>query len=118
MSEPMLSRNAILGCDDNTTETVHVPQWGGSVRVKSLTAKERDRIEAHIIGKGGKAKLENLRARMAVASVIDDAGDPMFTEEDIAALASKSAAALDKVFTAAQRLSAMSDEDVEELTGE
>lgn len=117
MSE-ILSRDAILGCDDATTETVHIPQWGGSVRVKSLTARERDRIEQHVIGKDGKAKLENFRARLAVASVVNEQGRPLFAESDIAALSEKNGAALDAIATAAQRVSAISDQDVDELAGE
>ncbi|SFE54590.1 hypothetical protein SAMN04487819_11664 [Actinopolyspora alba] len=114
----LLTREAILACDDEVTEIVSVPQWDGTVRVTSLTGKERDRIEAHMIGKDGKAKLDNLRARVVAASVVDEQGRRLFAETDLEALSGKNAAALDAIFTVAQRVSGMSDKDVDELTGE
>lgn len=117
-----LSREQILSTDDSNTELVDVPQWGGSVRVRSLTGRERDRLEASMIGKNGKADatrgLANFRARLVAASVIDDNAAPMFTEADIDALAGRSAAALDTIAQAAMRLSGLSESDVEELAGE
>lgn len=117
-----LSREAILGSDDSNTEVVEIPQWGGSVRVRSLTGRERDRLEASMIGKNGKADaksgLTNFRARLVAASVVDDNGAPMFTEADLDALADRSAAALDAIAQAAMRLSGLSSEDVTELAGE
>ncbi|MER7076635.1 hypothetical protein SAMN02982929_05303 [Saccharopolyspora kobensis] len=121
MAQP-LSREAILAADDSNVEDVPVPQWGGTVRVRSLTGRERDRLEASMIGKNGKADatrgLANFRARLVAASVIDENGAPMFTEADVDALAGKSAAALDVIASAAMRLSGLSDSDVEELAGE
>lgn len=117
-----LSREQILGTDDSNVETVEVPQWGGSVRVRALTGRERDRLEASMIGKNGKADatkgLTNFRARLVAASVVDDNGAPMFTEADIDLLADRSAAALDTIAQAAMRLSGLSSEDVNELAGE
>jgi hypothetical protein len=116
-----LSREAILAADDSNTELVEVPQWGGAVRVRSLSGRERDRIESRLIGKNGKADprgLANFRAALVAATVVDENGQQLFTEADVEALANKSAAALDVIATAATRLSGLSKSDVEDLAGE
>ena len=38
----LLTREAILARDDEQSETVEVPEWDGSVRVRGLTGRERD----------------------------------------------------------------------------
>jgi hypothetical protein len=116
----LLSKSEIFAADDKVFEEVPVPEWGGEVRIKTLTGTERDKFEADSLqskGKSKEANLENFRARFLALCVVDEAGKPLFTSRsDIAMLGAKSVAALDRVFTAAQKLNAMSESDVEELT--
>lgn len=119
MSNAYLSRDAILAADDVQFEDVEVPEWGGKVRVKSLTGKERDALESSMIvgkGKNANVNLNNLRAKLVARSVVDEDGKRIFTDDDIAALGAKSAAALTRVYEVAQRLSGITQEDVDELT--
>lgn len=113
-----LSREDILGSDDAAYEDVDVPEWGGTVRVVGMSGSERDRFEASVIGTGGGKKLQlgNLRARLVSLCVVDDAGERVFGTADIAALGSKSAVALVRVFDVASRLSGITEADVAELT--
>ncbi len=117
-----LSRDVILNCDDLVTQEVDVPEWGGTVVVRSLTGKERDSFEASIMNmQGGKApsvKYENLRAKLVLLSVVDptDYKKPMFQQGDLDALGGKDAKPLDRIFTVAQKLSGISADDVEEMT--
>ncbi|ASU81502.1 hypothetical protein CDO52_00720 [Nocardiopsis gilva YIM 90087] len=113
----LLSRDAILTVDDRRTEDVAVPEWGGTVRVRSLTGKERDAFEASLVDKktGQASKLANARARMVAMTVVDERGNRMFSLDDISALGDKSAAALNRVFDVARRLCGMSDDDLAEL---
>lgn len=119
----LLDRSAILGAQDLKTEDVAVPEWNGTVRVRCLTAAERDAYEASFITfKGGKAQqnldaMAQIRARMVSLTAVNEAGERLFTEADVAALAAKSAAAVNRVFEAAQRLNRVTDEDVKELAG-
>lgn len=119
MSNQFLSRDAILAADDIQREEVIVPEWGGKVLVQGLTGTERDNLEASMIrGKGKKASvnLENLRAKVCARCMIDENGTRIFSEVDIPQLARKSAAALNRVYEVAQRLSGITEEDVDELT--
>jgi len=118
----LLTREDILAAGvELPVEDVEVPEWGGAVRVRGLTGAERDRFEESIFGdraKGGgrKLRLANMRARLVALSVVDADGKRLFSSADVEALGRQSAAALDRVFSVAQRLSGMSDRDVEELT--
>lgn len=117
----LLTRTAILEAQDLTTEDVPVPEWGGEVRIRALTGAERDRIESAFLGKGGQfdgKALVNFRAKLVASCAVDEAGQPLFGTADVVALGGKSAAALERVSAAAQRLSGLTDGDVEELVGE
>lgn len=114
-----LTKDQILAVDDTQYEDVPVPEWGGTVRVKSLTGKERDGLEASLIvgkGKNSNVNLNNLRAKLVARTIVDEDGKHIFSDEDITALGAKSAAALNRAYEVAQRLSGITQEDVEELT--
>jgi len=114
----LLTREAILTALDIVTERVAVPEWGGDVLVRGLTGAERDGYEATLVklrGTDATINLANARAKLVACSIVDEAGALVFTERDVAALAKKSAAALQRVFDVAQRLSGLSASDVEEL---
>ena len=114
-----LTRDQILQAADIKTETVHVPEWGGAVAVHALTGAQRDEYEATLIsmrGTDAKVNLANARAKLVQRCLVDEAGALLFDESDVKALARKSAAALQRVYDVAQRLSGLSAADVEELT--
>ena len=111
----MLNREAILKTDDLPRELVQVPEWGGDVYVRTLTGTERDAFEQSMVGKKSKMNLDNVRARFAVLTICDEAGQRLFTDDDAKVLGDKSAAALDRVFAVAQRLNGFSSEDAEDL---
>jgi len=68
-------------------------------------------------GKNRQNNMANLRARLVALSVVDDKGTRIFTDDDVKALGKKSAKALDRVFSVAQRLNGIGESDVEELAG-
>ncbi len=114
----LLTRDQILQAQDIARETVSVPEWGGDVLVRGLTGQERDAYEATIMrlnGTNAQMNLVNARAKLVARSVIDENGDRLFADDDVALLARKSAAALERVFNVAQRLSGLSSADIDEL---
>lgn len=109
----LLGRDQILGAADLSTVDVAVPEWGGTVRVRMLTGTERDAFEASTVVRKGKkleTNLENVRARLVALTVIGEDGQRLFDEADAAALGAKSASALNRVFAAAQKLNALTEE--------
>jgi hypothetical protein len=116
----LLNRDAILQAQDLPQERVSVPEWSGEVIVRGLTGAERDQFEQSIVeqrGKNTRMNLRNIRGKLVALCVVDEEGNRIFRDEDADALGKKSAAALDRVFSVAQRLSGLRNEDVEELAG-
>ena len=114
----MLSRDDIMRADDCKTESVDVPEWGGTVLVRALSGSARDDWEASFVdrsGKKAKVKPQNIRARLAVRSIVDENGNRIFSDDDAERLGEKSAAALERIFVAASRLSRIGEEDIEDL---
>ena len=113
-----LNKAAILAQDDLKTEDVFVPEWDAWVKVRTLNASERDHFEAGTVQRNGNkvtTNLENIRARLCLLCMVDENGDRLFQDEDTYPLGGKSAAALDRIFTVAQRLNGLTDADVEEI---
>ena len=106
----MLTREQIIQSDDLPTETIQVPEWGGEVKVRTMTGTDRDSFEASLIGKEG--RLENVRARLVSLTLCDELGNRLFGDADINVLG-KSAKALDRVFSVAQRLNGIGTDQVD-----
>jgi hypothetical protein len=112
-----LSRDAIFGANDYKVEVVDVPEWGGQVKVRGLTGRERDEFEAGMFVRRGREMVRdtaNLRARLLVLCCLDEAGNALFEREDVKALGEKSGAALDRVYESAAKLSGIMEADLED----
>jgi hypothetical protein len=141
-----IGRRAILAAHDLEIEEVEVPEWGTWVRVRGLTGAERDAYEASLLGgtekdaiagsrtepagpapsrsagaagtawPGGGLALRNARARLVALCCIDEHGRRLFSDDDVDELGNKSAAALNRLFETACRLSGLSAADLAELS--
>jgi hypothetical protein len=114
-----LTRTDILEADDTRYETVACPEWGGDVRLRSISGAKRDAYESSLMEERGgsrKMNLRNARAKLIVLTAVDEDGRPLFTSEDLRALGAKNAAPLDRLFDAARKLAGMSEDDVDKLT--
>ncbi len=110
----LLDRAAIIAVNDLKREEVEVPEWGGTVIVRELTAKERDTFFEWVRKKGDDAFPE-FRVRAVRLSLIDEQGDHLFMAEDEPELARKSTAVIDRLFEVASKLSGLQQKDVEEI---
>ena len=126
------------------TSIVDVPELGYSYILLELSGKERDAFEASLINraKNGSQQginLQNLRAKLVARSVVnpedfnieehngvaisatllpDHKPTRMFNEIEANDLGDISASALQRLFKAAQALSGISEDDVEEMVGD
>ena len=108
-----LSKEDILNASDIDYVEVAVPEWGGIVRVSTITGQAKDKLEMALSGKN--SSLDNVRARIIALCVVDDNDALMFSDADVVKLGKKSAKALERVFQAAQKLNAIGDAEVESL---
>ena len=116
----LLGRADILGRNDRTFQNVKCPEWGGTVRVRSLSGAERDQWEEACQEARGKEKVfstKQLREKLLSFCLVDADGKMLFSEGDIALLADKNASALTRLFDVARRLNAIGVQDVEDLVG-
>ena len=113
-----LTKEEILAAKDTKYEDIDVPEWGGKVRIKCMTGSERDAYEASLYElKGTEVKLnrEDMRAKLLARVLVNGQGKRLFADGEIKALGEKSAHALERIYMAAQRLNAISNDSVDLL---
>lgn len=113
----VLTKAAILAAQDLRSEEVNVPEWGGSVRVRLLTAAEREEISSiwtQHASSSDDAKMHLTRDAILLRCTVDEGGKPLFAPEDLPALKQKSAVALARVIDAAMVLNAMAAQSLED----
>jgi hypothetical protein len=115
----MLTRDAILAKNDIVIELCQVPEWGGHVFVKTMTARQKEQWEQERLRNRGadeEVNMTNIRASLVAQTCCDETGNVLFSLVDIDALNDKSIKAMDRVFEAAVKLNRISSKDVDDLT--
>jgi hypothetical protein len=107
----MLTREQILAADDLKSEDVDVPEWGGSVRVIMMTGAARDTFQESM--SVSDKSISYFHNSLLVATVVGEDGASLFTAADMDALRTKSAAAVTRVATVAERLNGFGVKAVE-----
>lgn len=111
---PSLTKEQILSADDTGLLPLHVPEWGGTVFVRVMTVGERDSYENDWMVNKTKG-VDNFRSKFLQRVLCDDKGELLFKPEEIGQLAKKSARVTIRVWEAAMKHNALTDDDVEEL---
>lgn len=91
-------------------EPVDVPEWGGRVFVRRLTAAEREQLDDALYDADGKLVRAKLRVALVVACLCKETGEPFYEPNDQAAASrfgAKSDVALRRVYAAAEKLNSM-----------
>jgi len=117
-----LSKAALLAAAAKALprERVDTPELGAGeyVNVQGMSGTMRDAWEKSLVvgrGKRRDVNTENVRAKLAVQCLVDDAGVRLFEDNDVAALGALRVDVLNRIFEVAQRLSGVSDSDIDEL---
>lgn len=116
----VLNKQDILQARDVVKEMLEVPEWGGAIYVRSISAAERGLIEEGAAKfKESKGKNDTFArtftVKMVSMAVCDENGQRLFEDKDIALLQQKNAAVISRIAEVAQRLSGFSKQDLEEL---
>ena len=114
----LLNRNQILEAKDIQTKDIEVEEWGGTIRIKQLSAKDYADIEMSQINiKKIRAKqlfqnknidvdfeevindnaIKNRNIMLIVKSCVDENMQPLFSEADVELLASKNVNVIDRI---------------------
>jgi len=118
MSRVVIDRSAFLSPVAVPREDVALPEYGEGcvIPVWGMTARERTLFEKNFVSTSGKpleARTKEFRERLVLACCKTDDGVAIFTPEDITQLGNQRADILERIVNVAQRLSGMSNADVE-----
>jgi hypothetical protein len=114
----LLSRDALLQAKALPRERVYIKELGGEVIIQGMTGKQRDEWESSLVKqRRNRRELDtrNVRARLVARCMVNDDGSRMFSDEEADQLGDIRVDVLGHLFEVAQRLSGVTDEDVDEL---
>lgn len=94
-------------------QAVEVPEWGGTVYVKRLTASERDQFE-QLVGENRDNKTFSARGALLVYVLCDEAGKRLFDWGTEGLIGELDGVAVDRVFRVAARINGMAGDAVEQ----
>ena len=104
-----LTAEQILSADDFRYAEVDVPEWGGTVRVRTMSAKQRDALNRMFKDRGEVESTEF----MLLMCVVDENGNRVFTREHLDMLKEKSVAPINRIVKAISDLMGTSSDAVE-----
>lgn len=113
-------REDILSIDDRKTEELYVERWNKTLRIRELDGVARDQITTLYIRQSQsdpQSKLDvppGLFEYYVYHGVVDEAGNQLFTLEDIAVLRRKNGEVVKFIAEAVQKLSGMAPDSLEE----
>lgn len=88
-----LTADSILTAEDFSYADVDVPEWGGTVRVRSLSGGQRSIITQRVRDNN----TEDLEELLIVMACVNEDGGRIFTNQDIPALKKKVNSAISRV---------------------
>lgn len=120
----LLNRDALLAKEELTIEKVEFDN-GDFVYVRQMTGHERDLFEQSLLKKNRDSKgivvsyeqaTEDFRAKLAVVTLCDEAGNSILEPKDYPILSrNMSAKRLETIINKAQKLNAITEEDKEAI---
>ena len=119
----LLNFDDIVDSQDKEYQDVDVPEWGGTVRIATMSGEDRDRWELSMMQaddtseRGFKLNFDAYsRVRLVAMCLVDDNFNRIFvTKEQIERLSQKSGKVMDLLYDVAQRVNGITDEDIDDL---
>lgn len=97
-----------------------VPEWGGWVRLRAMSAKQRSRVTGTFIAVDGAdvklraAEIGNVQLLTVASCLIDEDDVPLYGPEELELLGEKNAGVVDRMFAALQDLSGLGKDAIDE----
>ena len=103
---PILTAAQIAQAIDRQEDILHIPEWGGAIRLKALSLDERDRMIA-LASDNGRPDGKIDSAKLIHLLVIYGVKEPPLTEQDIK---DRHPAVIDRIANAVMQLNGMTQE--------
>jgi hypothetical protein len=107
----------ILAQDDSHNEELQIPEWDVTVRLRSMTAKERGELEGRWAKRDAAKDPGSFRIDVLSLTLKTAEGEPLGTAEELRGLLDKNANVVERIFERSCELSGLSSNDVEVLEG-
>lgn len=104
-----LTAEQILSADDFRYADVDVPEWGGTVRITTMSASQRDYLSRVVKDKGESEATEY----MLLMCIVDENGDRILKREHLEKLKKKNAAPITRIVKAIGELSGDKESNIE-----
>jgi hypothetical protein len=115
--EKVLTKGDIVGVMKKVqVKKIPVPEWGGEIFVKVMTASENDSFELAAYDKKSPT-FGKIRAGLCVRCICDEQGNRLFSDDpgEIESLGEGNGNAIERIFDAARKLNKKSEKEIEEL---
>jgi hypothetical protein len=124
----MSLRDQIINASDCQRQAVEVTEWTTpeqkaagqvcTVYVRNITAAELDSWQCETyVANGGNVEVnrENIRCRLLIRSLVDEAGQRIFADNEAHLLGAKNTKVVERLYKVAEKLNAVTSAEVEEL---
>lgn len=104
-----LSKEDILKVDDMRYHCITIPEWGGDIRLKTMSLA--DQLAYEEVRKD--SKTEDIIIQLVKTSCVDENGKQLFSDEEVKQLNIKSAEVICRIFQKCLDINAVESEKVE-----
>ena len=102
----LTTADAILQAEDFAFDEVDCPEWGGTVRIRSLSGAQRVQLKKAI-----DAGRDDIDETLCVMAIVDQDGNRILHREQIAELSKKNTAVITRIAMKVIEISGMSDRE-------
>ncbi|GGZ28033.1 hypothetical protein [Streptomyces nitrosporeus] len=119
----LLTPDQISAADDRRWEDVDVPEWGGTVRIASMSGTDRNDYQKKmlVLGSNGRPQgvdLADQYARLLSKCLVgEDFRRLYLTDRQVAELGKKNSAVLERLAKVAKRVSGLGEDALEDAAG-
>lgn len=106
-----MDKQAFFAANKPRTQSVEVADAGGTFTFQEFSGETRDAVMAVARGSGSGSDYE---AAIVIAAMVDESGNPVFTDDDTASLKAMNSRALSALAVAAMRVNKIGAEAEEE----
>ena len=113
-----LTATEILNAQDAQVIPLDVPEWKGSVFIRTVNGEERDRMETIFVALSGSLdnghEMKPWKSEVASLMISDEAGNRIFTDADIEKIGKKNWKAIDRIVDAGMDHNGLTEAALEE----